>query len=116
MYKTNDVVRHHLQSFGARDLEGILADYAPDAVFFTPGGTLRGRTEIRGLFTAMLEEFKKPGADFTLHQQHIEGDYAYILWTAQTADNIYELVTDTFVVKNGKIVVQSFASKVTPRH
>ena len=64
----------------------------------------------------MLEEFGKPGATFTLQKQHVEGDHAYILWTAQTADNHYELATDTFLVQNGKIAVQSFASKITPRH
>ena len=41
--------------------------------------------------------------------------HAYILWTAETADNIYELGTDTFVVQNGKIVVQSFTGKTTPK-
>jgi hypothetical protein len=35
-----------------------------------------------------------------------------ILWTAETADNSYEFATDTFVVRNGKIVVQSFAAKI----
>ncbi len=47
--------------------------------------------------------------------QSVEGDYAYILWTAETADNVYEVGTDTFVVRNGKIVAQSFAGKVTAK-
>jgi hypothetical protein len=46
----------------------------------------------------------------------VDGDYAYIIWSAQTAENVYELATDTFVVRNGKIVVQSFAGKITPRN
>jgi hypothetical protein len=37
------------------------------------------------------------------------------LWTAETADNTYEEATDTFVVRNGKIVAQSFAAKITPK-
>ena len=44
-----------------------------------------------------------------------DGDYAYILWNAESADNSYELATDTFVVRNGKIVAQSFAAKMTPK-
>ena len=47
--------------------------------------------------------------------QFVEGDYAYILWTAETADNVYELATDTFVVRDGKIVAQSFAGKIAPK-
>jgi ketosteroid isomerase-like protein len=116
MATTTEVVQHHLQSFGAGDLGGILSDYAPDALLFTPEGTLRGPAAIRTLFVAMLEEFSKPGSDFKLQQKQVDGDHAYIVWTAQTADNLYELGTDTFYVREGKIVVQSFAGKITPRH
>ena len=35
---------------------------------------------------------------------------------AETADNRYEIGTDTFVVKDGKIVTQTFAGKITPKH
>ena len=95
------------------NLDGILSDYAPGAVLFTPDGPLRGVDAMRPLFQAMIAEFGKPGATFSMKQQSIEGDYAYILWTAETADNVYELGTDTFVVRDGKIVAQSFAGKIT---
>ena len=48
---------------------------------------------MRPLFQAMIAEFKKPGASFTMKQQCVEGDYAYIVWTAESADNMYELAT-----------------------
>jgi branched-subunit amino acid aminotransferase/4-amino-4-deoxychorismate lyase len=51
----------------------------------------------------------------SLKQQSVEGQYAYILWTAETADNVYEVGTDTFVVRDGKIVTQSFTGKITPK-
>jgi hypothetical protein len=70
---------------------------------------------MRPLFKAMIAEFGKPGATFSMKQQFVEGDYAYILWTAETVDNVYELATDTFVVRDGKIVAQSFAGKITPK-
>ena len=44
-----------------------------------------------------------------------EGDHAYILWNAETADNVYELGTETFLVKDDKIVAQSFTGKITPK-
>lgn len=115
MTSTKDVVEHHLQSFGEGDLEGILEDYAAGAILFTPRGPLKGTDAIRPLFVAMLAEFGKPGATFKMQQQLIDGDYAYILWNAETADNVYELATDTFVVRGGKIVAQSFAGKITPK-
>jgi ketosteroid isomerase-like protein len=115
MASTKDVLDHHLKCFGEGDLDGILSDYAPGAVLFTSDGPLRGADAMRPLFQAMIAEFGKPGATFSMKQQFVEGDYAYILWTAETADNVYELGTDTFVVRDGKIVAQSYAGKVTPK-
>ncbi len=115
MASTKDVLDHHLKAFDQGDLNGVLSDYAPDAIFFTKNGALKGVDAIRPLFEALIAEFGKPGATFNMKQQVVEGDYAYILWTAETADNIYELATDTFVVREGKIVAQSFTGKVTPK-
>src|SRR5262245_39918651 len=77
-------------------------------------GALRG-VDARPLFQAMFAEFENPGAAFSMKQQFVEGDYAYILWTAETADKVYEIGTDTLVVRDGKIVAQSFAGKITPK-
>jgi len=115
MASTKDILDHHLKCFDEGDLEGILSDYAPGAVLFTSDGPLRGVDAIKPVFKALVTEFGKPGATFTMKQQFIEGDYAYILWTAQTADNDYELGTDTFFVRDGKIVAQSFTGKITPK-
>jgi len=113
---TTSVIDHHLKCFGEGDLKGILSDYAPGAVLFTTAGPLKGEDAIRPLFEAMIAEFGKPGSAFTMKQQFIEAGYAYILWAAETADNVYELGTDTFVVRDGKIVAQSFTGKMTPKN
>jgi len=115
MASTKDVLDHHIKCFGEGDLKGILSDYAPDAVLFTPDGPLGGADAIRPFFQAMFAEFGKPGTAFSMKQQSIVGDYAYCIWTAETADNVYELGTDTLVVRDGKIVAQSFAGKITPK-
>ncbi len=115
MSSTKDVVDNHLKSFGEGDLHGILSDYAPTAVLFTPDGPLEGVSAIRPLFEGLLAEFTKPGSSFKLEHQSIKGDYAYILWAAETADNRYDLATDTFVVQDGKIVAQSFAARILPK-
>jgi ketosteroid isomerase-like protein len=112
---TQAVVTHHLEGFLALDLEGVLADYAPDAVMIIQDGVLRGVDEIRPLFAALFAEFAKPGAKFDLKQQVAEGEVAYIWWVAETPDNTYELGTDTFFVREGRIEAQTFAFKATPR-
>jgi hypothetical protein len=40
-------------------------------------------------------------------RQEVAGDTAYIVGKAATADNRFELGTDTFIVQNGKIVTQT---------
>jgi len=116
MVSTSDVLDHHLKSFAESDLDGILADYSSEAVLFVPTGPLKGPDAIKPLFRALVAEFAKPGSAFKMQQRSIEGDHAYILWTAETADNSYEFATDTFVVRNGKIVAQSFAARIKPKH
>ena len=112
MASTNDVLDHHIKCFGEGDLTGILSDYAPDAVLFTPDGPLKGPDAIRPFFQAMLAEFGKPGTAFRMKHRSVEGDCAYVLWTAETADTVYELGTDTLVVRDGKILAQSYAARI----
>ena len=113
---TKDVLDHHLKCFGEGNLEGILADYSSDAVLFihacrTAEGSRRSSLCSRPCFQSLQSLALRS----LWHQQGVEGDYAYILWMAETADNSYDAATETFVVRNGKIVAQSFAAKITPK-
>jgi ketosteroid isomerase-like protein len=112
---TSEVLDRHLKAFAEYDVEGVVSDYSSDAVLFVPKGPLKGLAAIKPFFEALISEFSKPGSSFTM-LRCIEGDHAYILWTAETADNSYEFATDTFVVRNGKIVAQSFAAKIKSKH
>jgi len=62
----------------------------------------------------IIAKFAKPGTTLSRKQQLFDGDYAYVVWTAETTDNVYEMGTDTFVIREGKIVAQSFTAKVAP--
>jgi ketosteroid isomerase-like protein len=115
MPTTGDVLDQHLRCFGENDLDGVVADYSSDAVLFVPDRPLKGPAAIKPFFQAFLAEFAKPGASLSMRERYVDGEYAYILWSAETADNSYEAATDTFVVRDGKIVAQSFAAKITPK-
>jgi ketosteroid isomerase-like protein len=113
---TEDVLDHHLQSFGAGDLSGLLRDYSDESVIIAPDGSvLRGSEQAAPLFRALIAEFSKPGASFSLDQRVIDGETAYITWSAETADNVYELGTDTFWIHGGKILAQTLAVKANPK-
>lgn len=112
MRSTQEVLDHHLECFGRGDLDGILADYAPAAVMLTPTGVLHGPAAIGAVFQGIFTEFGQAGSSFSMQHRSVDGEYAYLLWSAETADNVYELGTDTFVVRNDQIVAHSFALKV----
>ncbi len=116
MRSTAEVLEHHLKCFASRDLEGILEDFSADAVFFSADGALRGPEAIRGVFEKLFSEFAKPGASLTSKLRLVEGDYVYLLWTAETPDNSYELASDTFVIRDGSIQHQALTAKIRPKH
>jgi len=112
---TNEVLDRHMKTFGSQDVPGVLADYASDAVMFTPNGPVRGTDALRSTFEQLFAEWGKPGVTFTLKQRIVDGKNAYIFWDAETPDNLYEGAMDAFVVENGKIVAHFFSGKITPK-
>lgn len=115
MKSTTDVLDHHLKCFANRDINGLMADYSADAVFLGPEGALLGPDAIRPAFERFFAELAKPGTSFARKQRLIAGNYAYVVWSSETADNFYELASDTFFIQNGSIRMQAFTAKVTPK-
>ena len=115
MNSTKDVIENHVRLSREGNIRSVLDDFSPDAILLTPTGVLKGRGEIKELFQNLLAEFGKNGGSETVHTQVFEGNYAYLIWSGETADNYYEFATDTFLVLQGKIVMQSFAAKITPK-
>ena len=115
MRSTQDVLNHHLASFAASNLEDTLADYSEESVLLTADGAIRGLGDIEAFFVGAYAEFGQPGTAFTMRQMLVEGDCAFIVWEAETSANAYEFANDTFVVRDGRIAVQTFAAKVTPK-
>jgi len=115
MSSTQKVFEHHLASFAAGDLEGTLSDYTDQSVLMTPLGAIRGLPGIRKFFEVAYAAFREPGTQFTTHQTLVEGDCAFIAWDAETSANKYEGACDTFIIRDGRIAVQTFSAKVTPK-
>jgi len=100
-----EVFQHHAQALGAGDLDGIVEDYADDAVFITPAGVRRGKAGVREGFVQLLADV--PNADWALPTQIYEGDVLFLEWTATSAATKVEDGIDTFVFRDGQIVVQT---------
>ncbi len=100
-----EVFAHHAQALGAGDLDGIVADYADDAVFITPAGTKRGKSGIREAFTGLLADV--PTAAWELKTRIYEGDVLFLEWAAVSSATKVEDGIDTFVFRDGLIRVQT---------
>lgn len=100
-----EVFGHHADVLIAGDLEGIVSDYADDAVFITPAGVLRGKDGVREGFTKLLADV--PNADWAVPTQIFEGDVLFIEWSAKSASSRVEDGIDTFVFRDGLITVQT---------
>jgi hypothetical protein len=99
--KTRAVVEHHAAALMAGDLDGVMEDYTEDSVVITNlGGVVRGLDALRAAFGA-VSEF--PGFEQTC--EHVEGECAYVTWKMTGV----AFGTDTFVVRDGKIALQTAA-------
>lgn len=110
---TETVVRRHLQAFTEQQgIAAIVSDYNDDARFVSEAKIYRGKGEIGNFFAEFIGSLP-PGAieRFSLRSLRVEGDLAYITWDI---DGTVPLGTDTFVVENGKIVLQTFAMCAPP--
>ena len=113
---TQSVVEHHLQAFGDGDVGAAVADYSEDSVFISPRGAVRGASAMRAVFEELFSGLFKPGTyDFTLDRLTVEGDLAVIVWhmTGEAAD--VPFATDTFVVRDERIVGHTFAGQINPK-
>lgn len=105
----------HLQAFGSGDVDAIMRDYAADAVLCTPDATFRGRDQIRAFFDQVMPLFPAAGTTLDLRRQDVNGEMAYVVWSASTPSVDVPLGSDTFVVRGDAIVYQSFAGHVLPK-
>lgn len=100
-----EVFQHHAQALGGGDLEGIVADYADDAVFISPAGTLHGKDGVRAAFTQLLADV--PDAAWELKTQIYEDDLLFLEWAADAAQTRVDDGIDTFVFRDGLIRAQT---------
>jgi hypothetical protein len=69
---------------------------------------VRGLDELRTFFDGFIRNSPPELFDaFRLIRQDVDGEVAYIVWKAEP---YITMATDTFVVRNGKIMVQTFAA------
>jgi ketosteroid isomerase-like protein len=98
---TQAVIDHHSKALLAGDLDAVMDDYTEDSMFISNlGGVMKGLDAIRSAFAA-AGTFGGFEETLTL----VEGECAYNTWKM---DGV-KFASDTFIVRDGKIVVQTVA-------
>ena len=107
--QTKEVLDHHWVAFKANDLEETMKDYTDESVLITPNGVYSGLGEIRQNFINAFKAFPKDSTTFTLDKSVVVKDVGYILWRSRTPTFNLSYATDTFIIREGKIVRQTYA-------
>lgn len=110
---TKDIIMHHLTSFRNNDLDAVVSDYTAGSMLITREATFKGPEEIRSFFAGLMVHFPKQASNFELDQIVTGDELAYIVWHATTPTLDVRMGTDTFILKEGKIVLQTFAGEMT---
>ena len=100
---TRAVLDHHMKALDAADVDAILDDYAEDCLFVSGANALRGVDALRNVFGKVPAD---TAAAMTMEHRVCDGEIAYVVWSMPNGTR----GTDTFVVRDGKIVAQTVAT------
>ena len=103
---TADVFDDHLRRRAQGELKADLErNYADDVVLFCRHGIFHGRDEIRR--SAHRLGMQIPDARFTYDSRLVEGEIAYLEWSAESPNAQVHDGADSFVIRDGLIRVQT---------
>lgn len=111
---TKQVLEHHMQTFAKNDLEGVMADYTEESILVTPDRTFTGLAEIKENFVGAFQALPTIGTTITNIKSVATKDVGYIVWKATTPTLEFKYATDTFIIRDGKILRQTYAGDVAP--
>lgn len=112
---TQTVLDHHWETFVSNDLEGVMKDYTDESVLITPDATYSGLEEIRQNFINAFKAFQTGNSKLTLNHSKVVKDVGYILWEADTPQMTLNYATDSFIIRKGKIIRQTYAGVAVPK-
>lgn len=104
--QTTAVMTRNEAAFGRGDLDGVIANYAEDAVLVRPGRIYRGRAEIRAMFAEVFAHFA--GLTPQSNTMTVAGRLALLTWTATSPGGRVVQGVDSFVIEGDQIVAQSY--------
>jgi len=105
--QTQEVLNHHLSAFVENNVDEIMKDFTEESEVWLAEGPLKGLAQIRGFFTSIFPLFPTGQTQLNLTQMIVKDELAYITWNADSPQAHVPTGSDSFLVKNGKIVCQT---------
>jgi hypothetical protein len=110
---TREVFEDHLRLARQQGLEeDIRRNIAPDCVFLTDRGVYRGHDGARYLAHLLARELGP--ATFEYYIDEVVGSMAFLVWSATGSRGHVVQGADSFLISDGRIVVQTIAYRVVP--
>jgi hypothetical protein len=105
---TSEVWQHHIAAWEARDLTAIVSDYTSDSALIINGRLFKGRAEIEQVFSQLFAIFDN-GINRIDPPMLVER-IVYLTWHFTPSGDKEYYGTDTFIIEDGVIAVQTIAS------
>ena len=111
---TLEVLDDHLQRRERGDIQGDLEhNYARDIVLLCEKGVLKGHDAVRTSAKALADQL--PEACFRFPFKAVDGEHALLHWNARSAKARVDFGVDTFVIRDGRIVLQTVSYQLEHR-
>lgn len=111
---TQQVLEDHLQLRKQGKLEEDLQrNYAAEIVLLTETKQYSGFSGVRK--SAALLRSYVPGQNYTYKVTRVHGQIGYLVWTAQAKQDEINYGADSYLIINGKIIIQTIFYHVTPK-
>jgi hypothetical protein len=111
----NQVLKHHLDAFLQGNVNEIMKDYTAESSLYTPQGEIKGLEGIRGFFEYVFSLLPQESFKFNMVQQIIFDDYVYLAFDCSSSLVDVPLGTDTFKIRDGKILWQTLAAHIVQK-
>jgi SnoaL-like domain len=108
---TIEVLEDHLERRERGDIEGDLEhNCGQDIALLCERGVLKGRDAVHTSARALADQL--PDARFQFPFKAVDGEHALLHWSARSANAYVDLGVDTFVIRDGRIVLQTVSYRL----
>ncbi|MBM0104883.1 nuclear transport factor 2 family protein [Steroidobacter sp. S1-65] len=104
---TSEVFFDHLRLRAESNLEEDLnRNYSDEVILIHQFGVKSGRSGIRESAQRLREQLRR-GGKYEYVARHVESEYAFLIWRASSECARIEHGVDSFVIRDGRIVMQT---------